>query len=108
MSVPLLIDNGCEPEKAETMLHKVMEANGCNDCRGTGYKGRIAVYEVLELSNYMLRKAILQGMSPVDIKKMLIEKKLLQTLRLSAMKVLLRGETSLREVVTSTLPDEIS
>ena len=107
ISVPMLVENGCDPEKAEESIHRVMDAKGCQDCRNTGYKGRIAVYEVLELSNYTLRKAILDGVSPVDIKKMLIDKKLLQTLRLSAMKLLLNGETSLREVVSGTIADEI-
>jgi type IV pilus assembly protein PilB len=78
---------------------------GCNTCSNTGYKGRIAVYEVLDF-NTALKEMVLKGKTAIEIKREAVKKYHLQTLRVSAMKKAIEGFTSLEEAVSMTADDE--
>lgn len=47
--------------------HRFVQGKGCNECNGTGFKGRIAIYEVMPLS-VELRELIIKGKSSFEIK----------------------------------------
>src|SRR5690606_15135706 len=61
----ILIDLGVDPEVAATA--KTMKGQGCNTCNNTGYKGRVALYEVLRFTDD-LKELVLQGASTAELK----------------------------------------
>jgi type IV pilus assembly protein PilB len=69
---------------------------GCRQCSGSGYKGRIAVYELLPVTDD-LEQCILQGSSSAELKKEAMRLGM-RTLRDSALDKMLRGQTSFEEV----------
>lgn len=73
---------------------------GCSNCGGTGYKGRIAIYEVMPIDEEM-RKLIFQQASNAEIKELAANQGV-ATLRLSAINKLIEGVTSLEEVYRVT------
>ncbi len=69
---------------------------GCNYCNGTGYKGRIGVYEIMPVTP-AIREIISRGGSAEEIQKVAL-KEGLNTLRMGATKLVLKGVTSISEV----------
>ncbi len=96
-----LIDIGVPPEEAEDF--QIMRGAGCRNCNNTGYKGRIAVYEIMPISEEM-REFVLNGASTMELKREAIRQGM-KTLRMSALSKLGEGVTSLEEVVRATAPD---
>jgi type IV pilus assembly protein PilB len=80
------------------------QGKGCLRCSGTGYKGRIALYEVLTM-NDPLREKILRGASATEIKREAIAQGMM-TLRASALMRLRQGVTTVEEVLRCTTADE--
>jgi len=80
------------------------KGKGCDICNNTGYKERIALYEVMPISE-PIKELILQGASAIDIKREAIRQGL-QTLRRSGISKLLEGVTSLEEVLKTTVRDD--
>ncbi|MCX5896791.1 MAG: type IV-A pilus assembly ATPase PilB, partial [Proteobacteria bacterium] len=80
------------------------KGKGCDLCNNTGYKGRLALYEVMPISE-PIKELILQGASAIDIKREAIHQGL-QTLRRSGISKLLGGVTSLEEVLKTTVRDD--
>ncbi len=105
VNTKILVNLGFSQADAEQALPKIMKGEGCRDCNNTGYKGRVAVFEMLEISSE-LKQGILQGISPRKMKKLAIERSNLQTLRAQALKLLSKGITSIEEVLYGTLEDE--
>ena len=97
----VLIDAGVPPEDVDNF--NVMRGAGCRTCNNTGYKGRIAVYEIMAIGDE-LREFILNGASTLELKREAIRAGM-KTLRMSALNKLATGQTSLEEVVRSTAPD---
>lgn len=86
------------PEKEipkDTKEIEIYKAKGCIHCSNTGYKGRIGVYEYLEVSD-PIRELILKGGSTLDIEKMAI-KEGMNTLRMAGVKHIFDGITSVEE-----------
>lgn len=98
-----LLDLGV-PEADLELYEKIYEERGCSACNNTGYKGRVAVHELLEM-NPEIRDAILKGVSAHEIKNRAIETGFI-TLRMQALAKLRDGTISLQEVVNSTLSDK--
>jgi type IV pilus assembly protein PilB len=71
-------------------------AKGCEECKGTGYKGRKAILEILELDDEM-RELFVRGGSVQMLKKKAAEKGT-TFLRKAALKEVLDGVTTLREI----------
>jgi type IV pilus assembly protein PilB len=90
--------------REELSQYKSMRGEGCSACNQTGIKGRVAIYELMQMSN-PLREIILRQGSPVDIKKGAIRGGM-RTLRQAALKKMKEGIISLEQVLTSTVQDE--
>jgi type IV pilus assembly protein PilB len=94
-----LLDAGYSAEESKSV--KVMHGRGCGTCNNTGYKGRVGLYEVMEI-NDDLRELILVGASALELKKKAMENGML-TLRRSGLLKIAAGLTSLEEVVRETV-----
>ena len=97
----MLIELGVPPEGVGDM--KVQRGAGCRTCNNTGYKGRIAVYEIMIMKDE-LREFILNGASTLELKREAIRQGM-KTLRMSALSKLGEGFTSIEEVVRATAAD---
>ncbi|MFO0752411.1 MAG: type IV-A pilus assembly ATPase PilB [Thermodesulfovibrionales bacterium] len=76
---------------------------GCPECNNSGYRGRVALYEVMPIKDE-LKELILQGASSAEIKKEAVRLGM-ATLRQSGLKKALEGVTSLEEVLRVTFED---
>ncbi len=97
-----LIACGIAPSSAEKI--KVYKGAGCEFCNGTGYKGRVAIYEVLDMTP-MVKEIVLKHGSADDIKKQAI-KDGMKTLRMSALTKVAQGLTTLDEAVMNSSSDK--
>ncbi|MGH7582269.1 MAG: type IV-A pilus assembly ATPase PilB [Gemmatimonadales bacterium] len=73
---------------------------GCDQCGGTGYRGRAGLYEAMAMSA-ALRRMVLIGASTAELREQAVSEGML-TLRMDGMKKLERGVTTLEEVVKET------
>lgn len=80
---------------------KFFAAQGCSHCNNFGYKGRTAVYEVLQINNGLV-DLITHGTTASAIRTKAIQNGML-TLRQAALQKAVRGETSLEEVLRETV-----
>lgn len=101
VDVKQLIACGIAPASAEKM--KVYQGTGCEVCGGTGYKGRVAIYEVLEVTA-KVRDIILKEGSTDDIKAQAI-KDGMKTLRMCALTKVAQGLTTLEEAIGNSASD---
>jgi len=99
MPVQALADIGFTPE--ETMSMKLFKGRGCSNCNNTGYRGRIGLYEVMDISDD-IRELILSGASSIELKRRAIEEGMI-SLRGSGLKKLRDGVTTVEEVVRETV-----
>ena len=76
---------------------------GCGNCSQTGFKGRLAVYEVMVLSE-TLREFVLNGASSAEIRKEAVREGM-KTLRRSSLSKLMEGVTTLSEVFRISAAD---
>ena len=93
-----LIDIGFSPEEAKKV--KIYEAKGCEHCHNTGYKGRIGLFEVMEIDEE-IRELIMVGASTSELRQKAKEKGML-TLRMSGVEKIKEGITSIEEVLRET------
>jgi len=100
--VETLVELGMSKEDAEQA--NPQKGKGCSICGNTGYKGRIAVYEILPITEEV-RNCIISGMSDLEIKRMAINQGM-KTLRQSALYKMTQGVTTVDEVVAVTMADE--
>jgi type IV pilus assembly protein PilB len=82
--------------EAEASGVKLTRGVGCIQCSETGYKGRVAIYEVMEITEE-LKEFVLNGASAVELKREAIRGGM-STLRRSALNKLMEGVTTLSEV----------
>ncbi len=94
-----LIEVGFSAEEASKI--KIYKGKGCATCNNTGYKGRIGLYEVMEVTDEV-RELILIGASSLELRKKAIEDGMI-TLRESGLHKIRSGLTSLEEVVRETV-----
>jgi type IV pilus assembly protein PilB len=95
------IDIGANREDVST-FHS-FRGVGCPACSGSGYRGRLALYEVMPISDE-LRELILNGASAAELKRAAIESGMI-TLRQSGIQKLREGVTTIEEVVRVTIGD---
>lgn len=98
-----LIACGFAPASASKI--KVFHGRGCEICNNTGYKGRLAIYEVLQVTP-KVRELILRNASTDDIKKQAIRDGM-KTLRMSALTKVAQGLTTLEEAVSNSASDQM-
>ncbi|MFA4919870.1 MAG: type IV-A pilus assembly ATPase PilB [Thermodesulfovibrionales bacterium] len=99
--VPALIQLGVPEEEAGTF--KCYKGKGCPACNGSGYRGRIALYEVLPIKAE-IREMVLEGASSDDLKKTAIRLGM-KSLRMSGLTKVKEGVTSIEEVMRVTFGD---
>src|SRR6267378_3964605 len=99
MPTQALIDIGYSPEDAPKV--KLYKGKGCPTCNNTGYKGRVGLYEVMEITDGM-REMILTGASSIELKNKAIEEGMI-TLRGSGLHKIKAGQTTVEEVVRETV-----
>jgi type IV pilus assembly protein PilB len=97
----VLEDCGFTPDQIATA--KLMKGAGCRTCNGSGYKGRVALYEVMRFSD-TLKEMVLQGASTAELKLGAIKNGMM-TLRMSGMKKISDGVTTPEEVMRVTMGD---
>lgn len=103
IDIPLkaLIDIGLSESEAKTM--QCYKGRGCDKCNNTGYKGRIALYEVMMLYDD-LKELILAGAPASELKRTAM-KLGMKTLRQSGIDKLKAGVTTIEEVVRCSVRD---
>lgn len=93
----LLADGFSREEVANA---KFFVGKGCNFCANTGYKGRVAIYEVFDFTTEM-KQMVLEGASIIEIRKRAVAGGM-KTLRGSALTRVIEGVTSLQEALSMT------
>jgi type IV pilus assembly protein PilB len=99
--VQTLVKGGMTEEEAKNAV--CYKGKGCQTCSDTGYKGRVALYEVMPIGEEV-RELVLQGASADEIKKRAIGAGM-KTLRMSGLAKVREGSTTLEEIVDSTFAD---
>ncbi len=94
-----LVEAGYTPEEAAKVT--IYHGHGCATCSNTGYKGRVGLYEVMEI-NDELRELILVGASALELKKKALEMGMI-TLRRSGLTKVASGQTTMEEVLRETV-----
>jgi type IV pilus assembly protein PilB len=97
----LLIDLGVPPDEAKNF--NVCKGKGCALCSGTGYKGRLGLYEVMPMKEEV-KELVLSRASSSEIKKEAIRLGM-KTLRQSGIHKVKEGLTTIEEVVRATMED---
>jgi len=97
-----LVDLGMSPEEAAST--ESYQGAGCERCNNTGYKGRIALYEVLPLREE-LKELILEGGSSGELKRAAVESGM-KSLRKSGLHKIREGVTTAEEVMRVTAADD--
>ena len=97
--VPALVKIGFSPEEAASATP--MRGRGCEACSSTGYKGRIGLYEVMEMTDDV-RELVLVGASAIELRRKAIEEGMV-TLRQSGLKKIKDGVTTIEEVLRETV-----
>ena len=89
--------------KEDTIIY---EPNGCPYCNNTGYKGRLAVHEIMYM-NDELRDLVSKGDTPIEeIRNLAIEKADMSPLFQSAKNVVLRGDTSYADLLSMVVSED--
>jgi len=98
---PTLVSAGFAPSEVGSL--KCFHGKGCPACSSNGYKGRVALYEVMPVGEG-IRELILQGGTADEIKRKAIELGM-RTLRVSGLQKVRDGLTTVEEVVGATFAD---
>jgi type IV pilus assembly protein PilB len=94
-----LVDAGFTQEEAQHVVPK--HGKGCEVCNQTGYKGRVGLYEVMEVTEE-LRELILVGASGLELKRKAVDEGMI-TLRRSGLRKVMEGVTTIEEVARETV-----
>ena len=97
----VLLDLGLKEDEVKEI--KIKRGSGCQKCDNIGYKGRIAIFEALEMNNE-IEHACLNKVSSEELKKIAI-KSGMQSLRRSALNKMKEGLTTIEEVINVTKKD---
>ena len=91
---------GLDPSRVPKALYK---AKGCAECRNTGYKGRLAIFEMIPMARE-LRKLVFDNANEDEIRQAALDTEMV-TLREAGLERVLDGTTSIEEVLWSTVED---
>ncbi|HEX4961063.1 MAG TPA: type IV-A pilus assembly ATPase PilB [Thermoanaerobaculia bacterium] len=94
-----LVQAGFSEHESRTL--KLFKGRGCERCSNTGYKGRVGLYEVLEVEDEM-KEMILSGASAFELRQKAVQNGMM-TLRGSGLQKIRDGMTTLDEVVRETV-----
>jgi type IV pilus assembly protein PilB len=99
MPTQALVDVGFAAEEAPKV--QLFKGQGCPQCNNTGYRGRVGLFEVMEVSDEV-RELILSGASAMELRRKAIEDGMI-TLRHSGLYKIRAGATTVEEVVRETV-----
>ena len=99
----VLINLGVDSNEANSGF-PTFHGRGCNNCIQTGYRGRLAVYEIMVMHE-VLRELILKGVSAMELKREAV-KLGMSTLRMSALQKVRQGLTTVDETIRVTDTDK--
>ena len=91
---------GLEPDRIKGALY---HGKGCTECRNTGYKGRLAIFEMIPMARE-LRKLVFDNANEDDIRQTALKNGMI-TLREAGLARVLDGTTSVEEVLRSTVEE---
>ena len=94
-----LVHAGFTPEEAAKVIPQ--KGSGCERCNNTGYKGRVGLYEVMEITDE-LRELILVGASALELRRKAVDEGMI-TLRRSGLQKVMEGVTTIEEVARETV-----
>ena len=94
-----LIEVGFKADEASSI--QLYKGRGCSTCNNTGFKGRVGLYEVMEITDE-LRELIIIGASAMELRRKAIELGMI-TLRESGLCKIRQGITTIEEVVKETV-----
>lgn len=98
-----LLSSGIRPSDAQG--RSLFRSVGCDACNHTGYRGRSAIHELLDMSD-LIREMIIERRPGSEIRRQ-AEKEGLSSLRESAVKKVFSGQTTLHEINRVTFVEEI-
>ena len=81
-----------------------LQGTGCDYCNQTGYRGRVALYEIMTMSD-PLRDAVMSGHTATQLKKQAVAEGM-ETLRTAGINKISEGTTTIEEVLKVTMADE--
>src|SRR3982751_2869383 len=96
---PALVQAGYSQDDAKSVTP--MKGKGCDRCNNTGYKGRVGLYEVMEITEE-LRELVLVGASGLELRRKAVDEGMI-TLRQSGLRKVKDGMTTIEEVVRETV-----
>ncbi len=96
-----LLDAGLKKEDLDTFTP--MQGKGCSICNGTGYKGRVGIYQVMPVSD-SIRDAVYAGRNSDEINEIAISEGV-KTLRMAALNKVKEGVLTLEECLRTTVGD---
>jgi len=96
-----LLDIGLPEEEVGTFA--CYRGTGCANCSDTGYRGRVALYEVMPVTDE-LKELVLNGASAMELKDLAVQQGM-KTLRMSGISKIQEGMTTVEEVVRTTIKD---
>jgi len=94
-----LVKIGFSPEDAAAVTP--MKGKGCEKCNNTGFKGRVGLYEVMQVTDE-LKELILVGASALELRRRAVEQGMI-SLRESGLRKIKDGMTTIEEVVRETV-----
>jgi type IV pilus assembly protein PilB len=94
-----LMQAGFSADDAKTVVPN--RGKGCDQCNNTGYRGRVGLYEVMEVTDD-LRELILVGASALELRRKAVDEGML-TLRSSGLRKVKDGVTTIEEIVRETV-----
>jgi type IV pilus assembly protein PilB len=94
-----LVNAGFDPDDAKSVVPQ--RGKGCEKCNKTGFKGRVGLYEVMEVTDE-LRELVLVGASALELRRKAVEEGMV-TLRQSGLRKVKEGVTTIDEVVRETV-----
>jgi type IV pilus assembly protein PilB len=96
---PALMQAGFSAEDAKKVVPN--RGKGCEKCNNTGYKGRVGLYEVMEVTEE-IRELVLVGASALELRRKAVEEGMI-TLRNSGLRKVKEGVTTIEEIVRETV-----
>jgi type IV pilus assembly protein PilB len=99
MPAQALVDVGFQLDEAQRV--KLYKGRGCGNCNNTGYRGRVGLFEVMEMSEDV-RELILSGASAMELRRKAMEEGMI-SLRASGIQKVREGLTTVEEIVRETV-----
>lgn len=90
-------------DASEVRDYQIFKGQGCSNCNNTGIKGRVAIYELMTMSQKVKEMILAQGTS--EELRILAKEEGMRTLRRSALSKLRKGVTTIEEVLNSSVRD---